>query len=482
MHIIPLVILCLYIVVLYAVSWYSTKLSKGGGEKGYLLAGRGLPTPIVAVMLAGLAVGGASTVGVAENAYKAGISAGWYNAAWAGGGILAGLVVAGRYRALTVSTIPELFEQYYSKSGRFIGALGQLVIGIVITSLQYIAGGAVLTALLPEFFSQASGMAVTALVFVGITLIGGMWAAGLTNIINVIIIYIGVVAGAIMSILQVGGFENLKLALPANGPWFDPFSGVGIAVIAAWFAVMISQCFSLQATVQISFAAKNSKVARNGFILGGLIILPIGFVSAIFGIVAAAQFPGIVPTNALPSVVLTLNPVIAGLTLAGLWAADVSTASALLLGSSSLVVQDILKRNFIPHMTEKQGLLYSRIAVLILSILTYALATSVAGILKTIMIGLTLTTAYSVIMLFTLFAPKLCRKSSAFWTLVTGIVFLLIWQLVPATHIVPHPIYLAWPIAIATFLLTTVLDQRKATIPEMNYKANQEIYDNPIDI
>lgn len=249
MHVIPFAIVCLYIVILYAISWYSTKLTKGGGEKGYLLAGRGLPASIVAVMLTGLAVGGASTVGVAENAYKAGISAGWYNGAWACGGILAGIVVASRYRALTISTIPELFEKYYSKSGRFVGALGQLVIGMVITSLQYIAGGAVLTALLPQVFTQVSGMAVTALVFVGITLIGGMWAAGLTNIINVIMIYVGVIAGAIMSVRNIGGIQALKLALPAGGTWFDPISGVGFAVIGAWFGVMISQCFSLQATV-----------------------------------------------------------------------------------------------------------------------------------------------------------------------------------------------------------------------------------------
>lgn len=467
MHIIPFVIVCVYIVALYLISWYSTKLSKGGGEKGYLLAGRGFTTPIVAVMLTGLAVGGASTVGVAENAYKAGISAGWYNGAWATAGILAGLIVASRYRSMSITTIPELFEHYYSKSGRFVGALGQLLVGMVITSLQYIAGGAVLTALLPEFFTQASGMAVTALVFIGITLIGGMWAAGLTNIINVIVIYVGVVTGAIMSVVNFGGLEQLKVALPANGTWFDPVSGVGIAAIGAWFAVMISQAFSLQATVQISFAAKSSKTARNGFVLGGLLIFPIGFVSAIFGIVAAAQFPGIIPTNALPSVVLTLNPVIAGLTLAGLWAADVSTASVLLLGNSALVVQDIIKRNFIPHMSEKQGLLYSRITVLIISALTYIMATMMSGILKTITIALTIMSAYTVIMLFTMFAPKLCRKSSAFWTLLTGMLFLLIWQLVPATHIVPHAVFLAWPIAIVTFLLTTVLDPRRATIPEV---------------
>ena len=55
---------------------------------GYLLAGRGLPTVVVATMLAGLAVGGASTIGVAERAYSVGISAGWYNAAWAAGALL----------------------------------------------------------------------------------------------------------------------------------------------------------------------------------------------------------------------------------------------------------------------------------------------------------------------------------------------------------------------------------------------------------
>ena len=136
---IALFIVIAYIIVLYAISWYSTKLSKDGGITGYLLAGRGFPAGIVAVMVAGLAVGGASTIGVAENAYKVGISAGWYNAAWAAGALVVGLFVAGKYRELEVSTIPELFERYFDTSGRVIAVVGQLVIQIVITSLQYVA-------------------------------------------------------------------------------------------------------------------------------------------------------------------------------------------------------------------------------------------------------------------------------------------------------------------------------------------------------
>ena len=42
-------------------------------------------TALGAAFLAGLAVGGASTIGVAERAYEVGLSAGWYNAAWAAG-------------------------------------------------------------------------------------------------------------------------------------------------------------------------------------------------------------------------------------------------------------------------------------------------------------------------------------------------------------------------------------------------------------
>ncbi|MEW6662447.1 MAG: sodium:solute symporter family protein [Bacillota bacterium] len=375
-----------------------------------------------------------------------------------------GFLIAGRMRELTITTVPEMLERFYSVEGRVIGVIGQLIVQIVITSLQYVAGGAILASMLPEIFTFQSGMLATAIVFVGIALIGGYWAAGLTNIINVLIIYVGVVVGAIMAISQVGGMGQLKASLPAGGPWFDPVAGVGMAMVVAWFVVMITQAHSTQAVIQISFAAKNPAHARNGFILGGLIIFPVGFVCALLGVVAAAQHPGIVPTMALPKAILELNPYVAGLVLAGLWAADVSTASGLLLGSSTLVVGDIWKRFIQPEMTEKQEVLVSRLTVLVLSVFTYILATTVVGILRTLLIGLTLTTAYTVIILFTLFAPKLCKRGAAFWTILVGTLYLALWQFVPAIRIVPHPIYLAWPICLATFLLVAVIDKRPAKI------------------
>ena len=87
---IPIAIVTLYVVVLFAVTGWARRLTDkgGGGIVGYLLAGRELPYWVAAALLAGLAVGGVSTIGTAEWAYSRGISAGWYNAAWAAGAFM----------------------------------------------------------------------------------------------------------------------------------------------------------------------------------------------------------------------------------------------------------------------------------------------------------------------------------------------------------------------------------------------------------
>jgi len=469
MNWIPLGIVVLYIILLYGLTWVTRRLSRGG-MIAYLLAGRGLPFWVIAPLLTGLAVGGASTIGVAERAYNSGIAAGWYNAAWAAGAILVGLFVAHRYRQMEVTTLPELFERHYSTAGRVIGVLGQLLLQIVITSLQYVAGGAILSSLLPDVFTFQTGMLVTAAVFVGITLIGGFWAAGLTNIINVIFIYFGVLLGAVLAIGKVGGLRELIQKMPADHPGFD-LGAIGWSLVFAWFLVMCTMAFSVQSVVQISFAAKNSASARKGFILAGLIILPVGFVSALIGLAATVLQPGIIPTEALPRTVLSLSPFVAGIVLAGLWAADVSTASALLIGSATLVVGDLIKRFWIPDLKEKGERLVSRISVLILSVLTFLLAIFVRGILQTLLVGLTLTTAYTLVTLMTLFCPQICRRSHATWTLLMAMAALALWLLFPQIGIffqrinLPHPIYFCWIVSLVTFFIVALVDKRQIIRP-----------------
>jgi len=462
---VQLTILVGYIVLLYAISWYATQLVKrgGGGALNYLLAGRHFPTVVVATMITGLAVGGASTVGVAEGAYTQGLSAGWYNAAWGAGGIIVGLLVAEAFRRMEVRTIPEMMERMYGSSARLVSIVAQLLIMMVITSLQYVAGGAILAALLPSIFTFQQGVLLTALVFVGITLIGGYWAAGLANVINVILIYIGVVVALFFSFSNFGGFDAIASRLPAGGSWFHPISGVGLSVVVAWMVVMITQTFSVQAISQIAFAAKDGRAARRGFIIGGIITLPAGFLCAFFGIIAAAQFPGLKnAAMALPTLVTQITPLVGGLLLAALWAADISTAVGLLLGCSTLVTEDFLKRLMPGMISPKREVLISRLAVLLVSAATLWLALTSVGILKTVTTALAMTSSFTLLILANIYVPSLCRKVTGFWTILASVLVWLAWTWLPAVRIVPHVIYLEWPVCLVVFALCAVLSREPA--------------------
>ena len=466
-HLGALLVVACYLVALFVATWWSQKLSNrgAGGAAGYLLAGRGLPTPVVAALLAGLAVGGASTIGVAEQAYRQGLGAGWYNAAWAVGAAVLGMYAAPRYRSWEITTLPELFERHYGIGGLVLGVFGQLVIQLVVTSLQYVAGGAILCALLPGVFTFQAGMAVTATVFVAITLIGGFWAAGLTNVVNVIVIYVGILLGVGLTVGRIGGFGALAHALPAGHAGFS-LGGVGNGVVLAWFIVMITMTHSTQSVIQVGFAARDAQTAGRGYLWGALIIAPVGFLSAILGLAAAALHPGIVPAQALPRVVLELNPLAAGLVLAGLWAADVSTASAMLLGSATLVSNDLVRRFIAPGLAPDREKALCRWIVVGLSVITFSLALTVRGILSLLTGTLALSSAYTLLVLMTMTRPRWCRRSSANWTLATTMLALALWLLGPrAWHCgLPHPVYATWLVSIVTFGVVAVADRRPLVV------------------
>ena len=465
---IQLIILIAYIVLLFGVSFKALQIQKNSqvkGAIGYLLAGRNLPPVVVAAMLAGLAIGGASTVGVAQNAYTKGLSAGWYNAAWAVAGISVGLVAAGFFRRMNVRTVPEMMGRMSGPGARVLGAVAQLMIQMVITSLQYVAGGAVLTALLPDVFTFQTGMMATAAIFIGVTLIGGYLAGGLVNVINVVVIYGGIIAALMSASSNFGGFDTIVAQLPPSDIWLDWTSGIGIAMVCAWMAVMITQAFSVQAINQIAFSARDERSARLGFILGGIIILPVGFLCALFGVMAAAKFPGLENSAmALPALVTTISPAVGGLLLAGLWAADISTAVGLLLGSATLTLEDLVKPLFLKgkELTSSQEIALSRVCVLVMSVLTFFMALSIVGILKTLTSALAITVSFTLLILADMFAPSLCRKGSGFWTILASLVVWAAWSLFPATHVVSHVIYLEWPVCIAVFLLVALVDRRPA--------------------
>ena len=122
----------------------------------------------------------------------------------------------------------------------------------------------------------------------------------------------------------------------------------------------------------------------------------------------------------MPQVIVGLQPVLAGVTLAALWAADVSTACNLLLSAGTLFSNDIYKRFINPKCSDAKQLTMMRLCIVISGVLTLGMAMGVSSILGTIMIGLSLTAAFSVIVIVALFFPQYSCKAAGFWTLLVG--------------------------------------------------------------
>lgn len=446
---IQIVIILAYISVLFGISWY-VKRRAASSTEDYVLAGRRLTTPLIMVSIVGLAVGGASTIGVAEQAYKVGLSAGWYTAAWGIGAIVMGLTVAKKYRRLHITTVPELLERYYDRRSMVAGIACQVLVQLVVMSLQYVAGGAVLAALMPDIFTPVTGMFTSAVVFIGITLIGGMWSASQSNILNVTLQYIGITVAAFLIVAMAGGIDVVAIQAPTVTA-MDFFSGVGPMTIVTWIVVLITVNISLQAIIQISLGAKDVQTARKGFVIGGLVMLPVGFVAALLGVIASEMYPSISPTTALPLLIMSLNPWIAGITLASLWAADVSTACNLLLSAATLYSHDIHKQFIDPQMSDKKYMAITRMSVLLLGLLTLGFALTISGIISTLMAGLSLMTAFAVIVLMTMYAPAYCSRQAAFYTIMASIIVLVAWMVIPAVRVLPHVIYAEWIVCSVTF-------------------------------
>lgn len=456
---IPLLIVIIYICCLAFISSFALKFVKKEAM-GFLLAGRSWPWYMVGFMLTGLAVGGASTVGCAQTAFESGLAAGWYDVAWGFGALLMGLFGASQWRRMDVSTVPEMLGMYYNPSARVLGVILQFMIVMTVTCLQFVAGGALLSAMLPDYFSLFSGMLLTAVIFVGIALIGGLWAGGLANLINVVVIWIGVTVGMAACWSLAGGTEVIVSRLPTEFDYFSLLEGLGWGVLVGWFIVMGIQTFTMQGVVQMSLAAKSPGHAKWGFIVGAVLMAPLGFFSAYIGIAAKSLYPDIASVKALPTIIMNVNPVIAGLTISGLWAAAISSGVALLISSVTLLQRDIyewyMERKGLKVPPERSNII-SRALVFILGLLGFLMALKATSILNVLLTGVSLCAPFTIIFIFTVYLPGFCKKQAAFWTILAGGLIVVLWFIWPGIRVVPHAIYLEFLVTLPLFIVLCLI-------------------------
>lgn len=462
---IPFIIVLVYVLLLFALSIYMSVKSKKDGENFLLYKGKNNMW-ITAVTIAGLAIGGASTIGIAENAFTKGLSAGWYDLAWAIGAVVCSLVLVKRLRASGYTTISEMTRNMYGKTTEKIMVVSMIIIQCGIIALQYKAGGSILYSLLPGVFKDVDTATLFSfIIFILIAFVGGMGSVSVSNIMNITLIYVGVIVATVMVLFNKGGWDATLTMVAENPdvPYLSFWEGMGLTGILGWIVVMCGNTNSVQGVVQIALTSKSDKDAVRGFQIGALMMIPVGFLCALLGVASKALYPDGAASTALPVILMSLPGAIAGLTLAGLWAADMSTACSMLIGLSTTCSRDVFFKTSLGRKLQDKSLIINKIIIAIVGTVTYIVSTQFTSILGAMQKALSLAIGTSFIVLGGLLFPKFAGKRAGFFTILTSIICIVLWNVFPGIgKIFAGQVgFLMLAACGAVFVIVSLVDSRK---------------------
>ena len=325
--------------------------------------------------------------------------------------ILVGLFFAAPLYRMKLLTIGDFYKQRY---GRGVEVL--TTIAIVISYLGWV--GAQITALGLVFnvvsggeISKLAGMWIGSGTILIYTVFGGMWAVAITDLLQMIIICIGMlyIGGEVSG--MVGGVGAVVDHARAAGKfefWPTPDLKEIIAFAAAWMTMMFGS-IPQQDVFQRVQSSKTIKIAVWGSILGGSLYFVFAFVPMFLAYSATMIDPKMVsglidtdPQMILPTLVLEHAPLFAQVMFFGaLLSAIKSCASATLLAPSVTFTENILKP-MLGKVSDKELLRWMRIVTL-----TFTLMVTLYAINSKLSIFKMVENAYQITLVMA-FVPLAC--------------------------------------------------------------------------
>ncbi|TFH87930.1 sodium/proline symporter PutP [Billgrantia azerbaijanica] len=355
----------------------------------YILGGRSLGPWTSAISAGASDMSGWLLLGLPGAAYVSGISASWIAVGLLIGTWLNWLVVARRLRLYSFKlsdalTLPEYFaNRFQDKSHllRVISAVFILLFFLFYTSSGLVAGGR----LFETVFGYDYTVAVTigTLAVISYTFFGGFLAVSWTDLIQGLMMAAALAIVPIIAFSDLGGTSGAGAALAAESEhmlaWFrdastgETLSAIGIVSSLAWGLGYFGQPHILA-----RFAAIRSdrdiptarRIAVTWSAIGLISAVAVGLLGV--GFVQRDLADG--ETVFMVMVNLIFHPVIAGILLAAVLAAIMSTADSQLLVSSSALTDDFYKAIFRKEASQTELVWVGRFAVIGIAVIAYLLA------------------------------------------------------------------------------------------------------------
>lgn len=435
-----LIIIILYMIVTafigLSVSNKKKKKAQKQSNEDFLMAGKSLGPLVLAGTLFAANTGGASTTGVATNVLSQGLSASWYVIS-AGIGFILVSFIAPYFRRTQANTVPEIIKMRYGKPAHIITAITSILALFMATGAQIIATATIINVVTGLAFDKAA--ILSTIIVIIYTMGGGLASVAAANIIHVLFITVGMAISMFIIVNNnaVGGFAALfekARAMSSSNPDINLLSmtKVGIPTILGYIAMYFMTFPTGQEIVQTYCSAKDGVSAKLGSVIAGLLSAAYAIVPAIIGLVGYTCIDGFAAApqkNALAQTTITFAPAwVAGIILASVVAATMSSAAGNMLGTATMFTNDIFR----PYINkgvkdDKKEVLVSRVAMVVVGLVGLVVALTNSNIISVMMSAFALRSAGP-------FAAFICgifykgvTKRAGFVSIIAGTIVAAIW-------------------------------------------------------
>lgn len=479
-----------YLVLMLAIGVYAYQRTKNSED--YFLGGRSLG-PWPAALSAGASdMSGWLLLGLPGYAYAAGIEA-----FWLAGGLLLGtwlnwLLAAKRLRTYSITTdsltLPEFFARRFNDKSKLIQTISAffiLLFFLFYTSSGLVAGG--------KLFETVFGLDYTTAVIIGTvcvvsyTLFGGFLAVAWTDLVQ------GLLMAAALAIVPIvaleGDFGNLQTQLADinpelltlwNGIDGKPLSGIAIISLVAWGLGYFGQPHIL-ARFKASRSNKDIGTARRIAVVWTAVSMVGALLIGLVGLVYVTNNPSVALDDGEKIFMLLVNvmfhPVMAGILLAAILAAIMSTADSQLLVSSSALAEDLYKQIFNKDATSDQIVRMGRIGVVSISIIALLLAikpdSSVLGLVSYAWAGFG--AAFGPALLLSLYWSRM-NRNGALAGIIVGGVTIVVWKQLSGGIFDLYELVPGFILSTIAIIVVSLLSGE----PEEVVKAQHETYKNQL--
>ncbi len=433
-----LVIILLYMAATVAIGLLSSRKETKKSNDDFLMASKSLGPVVLAGTLFAANTGGASTTGIATNVYKYGLSASWYVIA-AGIGFVLVSFIAPYFRRASANTVPQIISLRYGKASHIFTAFTSIAALFMATGAQIIATASIISVVTGLEFKIAA--IITTIVTIIYTMIGGFKSVAAANIMHVLFITVGMTAAMLVMVnsSQVGGFSqlfaNAKAMTDSAGANLNLLSmtKIGLPTIFGYIAMYYMTFPTGQEIVQTYCSAKDGKSAKVGSIIAGVISAAYALVPAIIGLIAYVCIDGYAAAgaqkNAMAEATIQFAPaIVAGLVLAAIVAATMSSASGNMIGTATMFTNDIFR----PYINkgvkdDAKEVWISRVTMVVVGGVGLLIALTASNIISVMMSAFALRSAGPFAAFICGLFYKNVTKRAGFVSIVSGTIVAAIW-------------------------------------------------------